>query len=146
VLKRIVAYDYSPNILTLFQRVLSREGFEVFLSASPMTCWEVEEFQPDLIILGYVVGYLDNELDILRQLRQNPSTASIPVIICTTGARHLQGREEIITDDWLAVVSKPFEIGQLLSAVDTLLKRQQTHSNPKHGLTAESAVSGLVPV
>jgi DNA-binding response OmpR family regulator len=114
--------DDSPAILTLFDRLLRKEGFEVIPSASPATCFEIEQSQVSLIILGHIRGYLNNELDILLQLRQNDCIASTPVIICTTGALHLQSREEIITDNRLVVVSKPFAIAQLLAAVHLLLK------------------------
>ena len=128
MLKQVMVYDNCPNILTLFDRILSNEGFEVMSSASPMNSFDIDPLQVDIIILGYIVGYLDHELDILRKLRQNIRTALIPVIICTTGALYIQNREEIINDHRLAVVSKPFAIEQLLAAVDLLLKNSSTSS------------------
>jgi DNA-binding response OmpR family regulator len=122
VLKRIMVCDDSPAILTLFDRLLRKEGFEVIPSGSPTTCFDIEQSQVDLVIWGYIRGYRNDELDILSELRQKDRIASTPVIICTTGALHLQSREEIISDKRLVVVSKPFAVAQLLAAVDLLLR------------------------
>jgi CheY-like chemotaxis protein len=119
--QRILVDDRSPAVLTLFDRVLSREGFEVIVSATRMSCLEVEQLNGDLVILGYIQGYLDHELDIVRQLRGNVSTASLPIIISTTGAALLDELEEITGDDRLKVLSKPFMLEELFSAIAVLL-------------------------
>lgn len=121
MLQRILVDDHSPAVLKLFDRVLSREGFEVIVSETRLTLPEIEQRNADLVILGYIQGYLDQELDIVRQLRGNVRTASLPIIIGTTGAAHLEEKEEIVRDDRLQLLSKPFHLDELFAAIAALL-------------------------
>lgn len=125
MLKRIAVYDYPPNLLKLFQWVLSKKGFEVRALQGELQCPdELSEFQPDLIILGYIVGYRKKDLEVIRGLREHPCTASTPIIICTTGMKQLQEQPESKAEG-VMLLPKPFNIDQLFSAVDQLLHRHQ---------------------
>lgn len=125
MLKRIAVYDYPPNLLKLFQRVLSKKGYEVrVLQGELQHPEELSEFQPNLIILGYIVGYVQNELEVIQWLREHPCTASTPIIICTTGMKQVLEQPETNADG-VMLVPKPFSIDQLFSAVDQMLHRRE---------------------
>ena len=75
-------------------------------------------YQPDLIVLDVMMPVHDG-LKVLRALKDEPSTASIPVVLLTARA----GREEI-DEGWAAgadyYVTKPFHFDQLVSFIDEL--------------------------
>jgi signal transduction histidine kinase len=70
---------------------------------------------PDLIILDVRLPNV-NGWDILQNLKKDPQTASIPVIVCTAVEDEERARE-LGTDMYLA---KPFSIEQLLTCVQNL--------------------------
>ena len=78
----------------------------------------LETHPPDVLIL-------DDDLpdgsggDLARDLLQDPSTADLPVIVCT-GA-HRRRRAEITS--WAPVVAKPFRVEELERFLDSAARR-----------------------
>jgi DNA-binding response OmpR family regulator len=74
--------------------------------------------QPDVLIL-------DDDLpdgsggDLARELREDPATAEMPVVVCT-GAHPLR-RAEITS--WAPVVAKPFSVEELERFLDSARRR-----------------------
>src|SRR5690606_23503272 len=88
---RIAVFNHSANILLLIASVLKQKGFEVFVFLEALTdVSRVVELNPDLVIIGHVTGFVDDELDIIRQFRNNPTTEHVPIIVCTTGAAQVR--------------------------------------------------------
>jgi CheY-like chemotaxis protein len=73
-------------------------------------------YQPDLIVLDVMMPVHDG-LKVLRALKDEPTTASIPVVLLTARA----GSHEI-DEGWAAgadyYVTKPFHFDQLLAFID----------------------------
>ncbi|MCA9515460.1 MAG: response regulator [Myxococcales bacterium] len=79
---------------------------------------------PDLIISDVMMPEMDG-FELVRRLREDATTSRIPVILLTakdTAEDRIAGRAGG-ADAYLA---KPFSAGELLAAVDTLLRRQET--------------------
>jgi DNA-binding response OmpR family regulator len=121
--RRIVVFNHDEHILTLFREVLSKRGFEVLTYLQELiSLSEVEKVHPNLIILGYLKGYVENELEMVEQLRAHPTLKELPIIICTTGeirSQRIGWQEEL---RYVAIVPKPFNVNDLVEAVDTALK------------------------
>ena len=85
----------------------------------------LESERPDVLIL-------DDDLpdgsggDLARELREDPSTAELPVVVCT-GAHPIR-RAEITS--WAPVVAKPFRIEELERFLDSA--RRQLGGGPDH--------------
>ena len=75
-------------------------------------------YEPDLIVLDVMMPVHDG-LKVLRALKDEPSTASIPVILLTARAGSAD-----IDEGWAAgadyYVTKPFHFDQLLAFIDEL--------------------------
>src|SRR3954447_24566704 len=86
VVKRIMAFNDSPEILELYQMLLSDEGYEVFIDTfgGNDDLRKVMQHQPHLLILDYIPGRERSGLQLLKQIKSLSTTASIPVIICST--------------------------------------------------------------
>jgi CheY-like chemotaxis protein len=57
----------------------------------------------------------------LQKLKMTPETAKIPLIICTTNQRIVQEMEGHLANKGVLVVFKPFELDELLEAVNKLI-------------------------
>lgn len=82
-----------------------------------------KEFSPDLIICDIMMPVLDG-FGVLHLLSRDPKTASIPFIFLTAKAEKSEMRKgmESGADDYL---TKPFEDTELLSAIETRLKKNE---------------------
>ena len=119
---RIAVFNHSSNVLLLIESVLKKKGFEVFTFLETLTdVSRVVELKPDLVVIGHVTGFVDDELDVVRQFRANPDTTQVPIIICTTGAAQVRTSGGLDGVSYVTIVPKPFDIHELLDAVHVAL-------------------------
>ena len=79
----VMVIDDEANSITLFSKILEREGYKVIGIQSPENAVEqVMEIKPDIIILDVIMPGIDG-WDIIQRLKSNPQTKEIPVIFCS---------------------------------------------------------------
>lgn len=115
----LVVEDHAPTA-RLVQEVLERAGLTVSTALDGAAgLRQVQAEQPDLLILDRMLPDGDG-LEILRELRRQPETLYLPVIVLT--GRKAYGDA---LDGWMGGASlyltKPFAVGQLVDAVHELL-------------------------
>jgi putative two-component system response regulator len=124
----IVVADDAKEPRDLACRLLRREGHNTYQAENGAVALDlVTSLLPDLVISDVMMPEL-NGFELCRQIKGNPSTCLIPVILLTG----LPGREDRLegigagADDFLI---KPFDPMELLARVRALLKMR--------GVTAE---------
>ncbi|HZQ10235.1 MAG TPA: GAF domain-containing protein [Anaerolineae bacterium] len=81
--KKVVVIDDEPTARDLLQRLLHAEGFQVLTAAGGEEGLRlIKAIRPDLITLDVMMPGLDGWA-VLTQLKADPETASIPVIMLT---------------------------------------------------------------
>jgi CheY-like chemotaxis protein len=79
---------------------------------------QVARYKPDLVVLDVMMPVHDG-LGVLRAMREDPSTAGIPVVLLTARAA-----DHEIAEGWDAgadyYLTKPFRVEQLLKFIDEL--------------------------
>ena len=89
-MSRILVVDDDPGLRQLYQKVLSRQGYDLRLAASGADALlALEMGMPDLIMLDLAMPDMDG-ITLLRLIRRTPEWARIPVIVLTAftdGAR-----------------------------------------------------------
>jgi DNA-binding response OmpR family regulator len=117
-----MVFNHTPHILRLFQVILSTRNYEVTTHFQALEhLEEVEAVMPDIIILGYIKGYAENELEMIKALRENPKTATISILVCSTGFEELEKSDRYHGISHMELMSKPFEAADVLEAIDRLL-------------------------
>ena len=120
---RILVINDTQEILDLFNDLLSGEGYEVVLySQAIQDMSEIERLKPDLIIVDYIFGGEKNGWQMVQKLRMRRATAKIPLIICTAAVREVREIEGFLRMKGITLVAKPFDIDDLLEAVQTSLQ------------------------
>jgi CheY-like chemotaxis protein len=117
----IVVDDDDMNIV-LLRRVLSRRpGLQVLSESDGRRALDlIRRSRPDLVLLDLNLPTMDGEA-IIRELRTDPATADLPVVVITGDSRPetAQRLKEAGADNLL---DKPFRIPTLLDLVDELLR------------------------
>jgi two-component system, OmpR family, alkaline phosphatase synthesis response regulator PhoP len=85
--KKILAVDDEKNIVRLIEVNLVREGYQVVTAGDGKEALEkVAIEQPDLVVLDVMMPYLDG-FEVLHEMKKNPDTRDIPVIMLTAKAQ-----------------------------------------------------------
>jgi len=121
--KKILAVDDEKNIVRLVQINLEKQGYEVVTASDGREALKkVEEENPDLIVLDVMMPYMDG-FEVLQNLRRNPATREIPVIMLTAKAQDAD-----IFKGWASGVdcylTKPFQPSELLTFIKRIFDSQ----------------------
>jgi len=121
--KRVLVVDDEPDILSLIEYNLTKEGFEVVTARNGAEALQRTADLPDLVMLDVMMPELDG-FETCRRLKADPRTAHIPVIFLT--ARSAEVDEivglEIGADDFL---HKPISPRKLVARVRALFRRSE---------------------
>ena len=120
---RILVINDTQELLELFRILLEQENHEVVLSGMPiLKISEVEQIQPDLIILDIIFGDQKTGWQMLQMLKMKRSTARIPTVVCTAALHEVQQQEGHLISQGVRVLYKPFDIDNLLAIIEQALK------------------------
>ena len=125
----------DDNIRKLINYSLKSQGFEVQDFALPSAFWTaLQTKNPDLLLLDIMLPEEDG-ISILKKLRSNPKTSTIPVIMLTAK----DSEYDVVTgldsgaDDY---VTKPFGMMALVSRIKAVLRRYEKSDSHKELLEA----------
>ena len=94
-------------------RVLVHDRVEAALT-------QVIEQRPSLVVLDVMLSD-GNGLSVLRDIRQEPRTQRIPVLLCTAALIDLPGQQGYLVDERTELITKPFHIDQFTTVLHQLL-------------------------
>lgn len=120
--KTILIIEDEADLADLIRFNLEKEGHRCECLGDGLQALSViREKQPDLLILDRMLPGISGD-DLIANLRRNPNTAGIPVIMLTAKAEE---SDELVgfalgADDY---VTKPFSVKVLLARVEALLRR-----------------------
>lgn len=138
----LLVADDDPAIHAIFRRLVKPMGVRLVscLDGESVEA-RVQEDPPDLVFLDVFMPGRDG-IDVCRQLRRNPPTALIPILMLSARGElddRLKGLEAGAND----YLVKPVELGEVVAKVRTYLELSRMH---KKVIEAERrrAVTGLL--
>lgn len=129
---KILVVDDELDICEILKFNLETEGFEVDTACSAEEALELPLQDYSLILLDVMMGEMSG-FQMVRRLKNNPSTSRIPVIFVTAldGEDNLVKGLNIGADDYIA---KPLSMKEVKARVRAVLRRssqpQQTVASP----------------
>jgi len=119
-MKQLAIIDDDPEILTLLNQYLTKNGFEVdaFVDGESFLKQDLSKFS--LIVLDIGLPGIDG-LEVCKRVRQN---SNIPIIMLTAASDDLDRilGLELGSDDYMG---KPFNPRELLARIKALLRRSE---------------------
>ena len=121
----VLIVDDSPDIVAMVSYALVRAGYDCITASGGPECLDILAVRkPELILLDVVMEPLDG-WSTLKQIKKNPDTRKIPVLMLT--GSHLSPGEarqyHICIEDY---VMKPFREEELVHAIGQILARKKT--------------------
>lgn len=139
--QKILVADDDPSVAEFIEMTLKLEGFEPLKARNGEQALKTAlEDAPELILLDVMMPGKDG-FEILRQLRANPITEAIPVIILT--AKNLSSDKVVgLTAGADDYILKPFDPMELVARVKSTLKRSRgmREASPLTGLPGNLAI------
>ena len=119
-MKTILVAEDDPASRELMREILEAEGYRVLEACDGGEALQkMGETEPDLVLLDIQMPGIDG-FAVLRQLRQNPSYATLPVVALTAYA--MQGdREKFLAAGFDAYLTKPVDATALRAQIQQLL-------------------------
>ena len=136
--QKILIVEDDSDVAEVVARILNDDGYECSISSDGNSALhQISQIPFDLIILDRSLPGCSGD-EALRELKHNPATSAIPVIMLTGKAEE---SDQLVgfalgVDDY---VCKPFSNKVLLARVQSLLRRQRTSR------LASSAVRQMLP-
>ncbi len=128
---RILVVDDDQKLLKMLSRTLQYEGFEVATATDGREALrKVEEWQPDLIVLDWLMPGIDG-IGVVERLR---AVRDDTLVLMLTARDAIENRVEGLesgADDYLV---KPFAPAELLARIRALLRRRTVAADQERPL------------
>ncbi|MFQ5610723.1 MAG: GAF domain-containing protein [Anaerolineae bacterium] len=132
--KRIMVVEDDGDIARLLRSQLQEEGYEVITVATGQEALDLaRNEQLDLITLDILLPDIEG-LEVLSQLKADPSTRQVPVIVISIVPDTIQDSFALGAAEY---VTKPFEVEQVLEGVQRLLADQEEFSDLRRILVVD---------
>jgi DNA-binding response OmpR family regulator len=114
--------NHDPAFLELLRVLLQDEGYEALVPPKLEEPYPfIKEARPDAVVLDAPFRQETETLATLDKLRLDRATRAIPVVVCTTAPRELQGLQERQAEG-LYLLAKPLDIEHLLAVLMEALR------------------------
>ena len=118
--RHVLLIEDEPNITEAMRFILARDGWTVSSHADGATAVNaVSRAKPDVVVLDVMLpgksGY-----DILRELRANPDTEGLPIMMLTARGQ-VKDRERAESFGVSHFMTKPFSNREVLDTLNSLL-------------------------
>ena len=115
-MKKVLIIEDDVDTIEVVESILNLAGYAVIKINREITMKEIAGINPNIAILDYLMPYaLGN--DLCLQIKSNPQTEHIPVILYSASSLGKKVAEDCRAD---AFISKPFEVDLLLEQVKQL--------------------------
>jgi diguanylate cyclase (GGDEF)-like protein len=118
----ILVVDDNPDKLYLLESALKLAGYRVTTATDgDEALAAIESYQPDLVITDVMMPRM-NGYELAQQIRANPRTKFIPVIMQTAAGRRVEDLRRASEVGALGYITDPTDLDLLLARTRTLLE------------------------
>jgi CheY-like chemotaxis protein len=118
----IVVVDNDEAFRDLLTDVLSDEGYRVITSTTATVALEtIRQARPAVVILDLRMEAPDSGIQMIRAVRSNPLTATLPLLICSADVAGMALHAPFLQEQHVPALNKPFDLDRLLSLIRHLI-------------------------
>jgi twitching motility two-component system response regulator PilH len=118
----VLVVEDSPPQRAMITALLKENGLEVTTANDGLDALDrLKEHRPDIVVMDIVMPRM-NGYELCRKLKSDPTTKTVPVIMCSTKGEDFD-RHWGMKQGADAYISKPFQPQELVGTVKQLLRR-----------------------
>ncbi len=118
---KILVIDDEQTYLDLITETLSEKSYKILQALNgKMGCMVAQKFIPDIIITDWEMPEM-NGIETLVELKSNPLTSDIPVIMCTGIMTSSQNLNAALNAGAIDYIRKPLEPLELIARINSAL-------------------------
>jgi DNA-binding response OmpR family regulator len=117
--KTVLLIEDEPNIIEAISFLLSREGWRVCTNSDGATAIEAVHREEPAVVMLDVMLPNKSGFEILRELRENPKTAELPILMLTAKGQK-KDRELAESYGVSHFMTKPFSNQEVVDRVNAL--------------------------
>ena len=122
--KKILIIDDEKLIVKAFKDHLSRKGYEIAVAFDGEEGFvKAKEFKPDLILLDILMPKIDG-ITLLKELKNNSATESIPVIMITNLESDENIKETKKLGSTVYLIKSNHDLSAISEEIEKTFKRQ----------------------
>lgn len=120
--QKIMVVEDEESLLKLESILLTSRGYQVCSMRNGKDALEcMEKEKPDLVLLDVMLPEVDG-FEVCRQIKENPLTRHIPVVLLTAKkGREDMAKGEEVQADWY--ITKPFKSAMVIETIQRFLNR-----------------------
>lgn len=119
---RILSIEDDPEMSTLIQLIFERKGHRVIgVRRGEIGLEFLRSLKPDVLLLDLMLPDVDG-WDIYRQMKGDKELSKVPIIIVSARSQMQDAALGFKVIDNDRFIEKPFEIQELINAVNTVLE------------------------
>ncbi|MBD1889969.1 response regulator [Coleofasciculus sp. FACHB-SPT9] len=115
----LVVEDNEDNLLLMSEVLLALDCSFITTKEGRAALFMAQHYQPKLILLDILLPDIHG-VEVVRSLKQNPETMTIPIVAVTALAR-AEDREGLLFAGCNDYISKPYVIDELEALIDRYL-------------------------
>ena len=131
----ILVIDDDRDLVNSVRIILESRGYKVRSAYSGQEGYQqIEEQAPDLVILDVMMATDTEGFDLAYKLNRDPKYNRIPILMVTGFSQKMaemgaESFQHILGESWpvTQLLEKPIDPGELLAAVEALLKGEAHH-------------------
>ncbi len=122
----LMAEDES-EVLSIMSRKVAAEGYMVITANDGEEAWEkIQRESPDVIVLDLIMPKT-NGFDVLRRVREQPTTARWQPVIIVSAKRELEDLQEGYALEADHYITKPCQIEDILRSIKLMVRLIPQH-------------------
>lgn len=115
---RILLVDSIAANLVVFEEFLHREGYVTSTAQTACVAYRLIDMErPSLLVVSIDLDWYEAGLDLIGLLRQEPTTAALPIIICTADLPGLGKHKRQLADWNCFILAQPFDEAAFLTTL-----------------------------
>jgi CheY-like chemotaxis protein len=137
----VVALGREQGFHSLLRAVIDELGYQCYAEhLQPATVQHVARLRPAAILVDVDFGHERQAWAVIQELRADPGTTDIPVVVCAAAAWLLDEHRKFLEDNDVLSWSEPFDIAELVRTLNAVLNGRP--GRIEEDLTGERAPDG----
>ncbi len=127
---KVLMAEDEIDVLTVMSKSIARHGYEVVTASNGEEAWEkIQQESPDVILLDINMP-LKNGFEVLKLLRENPSSDKWQPVIIISARSELSDMQKSYNLEADHYITKPCQMDDILKSIRLMVNLIPQHKKP----------------